>query len=165
MIDLVELAATARSVIDANKYMVLGTADADGTPWTTPVYFTPQDYAAFYWVSSPEARHSRNIETRSTVSIVVFDSQVPIGGAQAVYLSAVAVRVPEAEVDAGAEVYRSRQPEVSAFGPEQMRGSAPFRLYRATVTQASVLLPGRHPDNPRGADDRVVVDLRSGPST
>jgi predicted pyridoxine 5'-phosphate oxidase superfamily flavin-nucleotide-binding protein len=29
--------ALARAVIDANLYMVLGTADEDGRPWVTPV--------------------------------------------------------------------------------------------------------------------------------
>ena len=31
----------AAAVIEANKYMTLGTVDADGLPWVTPVYFTP----------------------------------------------------------------------------------------------------------------------------
>ena len=34
-------AAHARALIDANLYMVLGTADEDGLPWATPVYYAP----------------------------------------------------------------------------------------------------------------------------
>ena len=29
----------ARAIIESNRYMVLGTADEDGVPWVTPVWF------------------------------------------------------------------------------------------------------------------------------
>ena len=69
----------ARAVIDANLYMVLGTAGEDGRPWVTPVYYSAGGYTDFYWVSRPEAVHSRNIAARPEVSIVIFNSQTPIG--------------------------------------------------------------------------------------
>jgi nitroimidazol reductase NimA-like FMN-containing flavoprotein (pyridoxamine 5'-phosphate oxidase superfamily) len=47
-----DLGAVARAIIDGNRYMVLGTADADGRPWVTPVYYAPSGYAELYWVSS-----------------------------------------------------------------------------------------------------------------
>ena len=36
-----DLAAHARGLLDVNRYLTLGTVDADGSPWTTPVYFAP----------------------------------------------------------------------------------------------------------------------------
>ena len=42
------LEVAARNVIDANNYMVLATADADGRPWVSPVYFTSDGYTVFY---------------------------------------------------------------------------------------------------------------------
>lgn len=54
----VDLDAHARGLMDANLYVILGTADADGTPWTSPVYFAAADYAEIFWVSSPDAQHS-----------------------------------------------------------------------------------------------------------
>jgi nitroimidazol reductase NimA-like FMN-containing flavoprotein (pyridoxamine 5'-phosphate oxidase superfamily) len=76
--------ATARAVIEANRYMTLGTADEDGVPWVSPVWFATADRRDFFWVSSPEARHSRNLAARPELSIVIFDSQVQPGSAQAV---------------------------------------------------------------------------------
>jgi hypothetical protein len=70
--------------------MTLGTADGDGRPWVSPVYYAPEGYAEFYWVSSPKATHSRNIAARLEVSIVIFDSRTPIGSGQGVYVSACA---------------------------------------------------------------------------
>ena len=154
-----DLAAAARGVIDVNKYMVLGTADAAGRPWVSPVYFTPDRYTDFYWVSSPDALHSRNIAAGPGVSIVVFDSQVPVGGAQAVYLTATAGPVPEDELGRCAGIFCSRLPEVRDYGPEQLRAPEPLRLYRARVTESSVLLRGGDPDNERGIDTRVAVSM------
>src|SRR4029453_5488499 len=88
-----ELADVARRGIDANRYMALGTADASGHPWVTPVWFASEDYRQFHWVSSPEARHSRNLEARSEVAIAIFDSTVPVGGAQAVYMAGTAAEL------------------------------------------------------------------------
>ena len=59
-----DLGAIARTIIEANMYMVLGTADKTGRPWVSPVYYAFAGYNEFYWVSSPEARHSRNLATR-----------------------------------------------------------------------------------------------------
>ena len=82
--------ATAKAIIDANLYMVLGTADEAGRPWVTPVYYAPVDYREFLWVSRPETLHSRNLAAQGQISIVIFDSSVPIGTGQGVYMAATA---------------------------------------------------------------------------
>jgi nitroimidazol reductase NimA-like FMN-containing flavoprotein (pyridoxamine 5'-phosphate oxidase superfamily) len=46
-------AAAARAIIDANRYMVLATADGSGLPWASPVYYAPAGYSEFYWVLRP----------------------------------------------------------------------------------------------------------------
>jgi pyridoxamine 5'-phosphate oxidase-like protein len=56
-----ELADVVRSVIDANRYMALGTADEARNPWVSPVWFACEDYRNFHWVSSPDAKHWRNL--------------------------------------------------------------------------------------------------------
>jgi hypothetical protein len=42
-----DLGAIARSIIDSNLYMTLGTADEDGNPWVSPVYYRPRDTQSF----------------------------------------------------------------------------------------------------------------------
>ena len=69
------LVAMARRIIDDNLYVTLGTADGDGNPWVTPVFFTPVDHREIYWVSSPDSTHSRNLAVRPQVRLVVFDSR------------------------------------------------------------------------------------------
>jgi uncharacterized protein YhbP (UPF0306 family) len=100
-----ELADVARSVIDANSYMALGTADGAGNPWVSPVWFASEDYRNFHWVSSPDAKHSRNLAAHPEVAIAIFDSTVPVGGAQAVYMKGMAKQLTGAELEQGLEVF------------------------------------------------------------
>ena len=65
----------------------------------SPVYYAAEGYVEFYWISSPDARHSRNLAARPHIRIVVFDSQVPIDTGQGVYMAAVAEELTGAEVD------------------------------------------------------------------
>jgi uncharacterized protein YhbP (UPF0306 family) len=157
-----ELGDVVRSVIDANSYMALGTADGAGNPWVSPVWFASEDYRTFHWVSSPDAKHSRNLAARPQVAIAIFDSSVPVGGAQAVYLKGVANQLTGAEVEQGLAVFDrvSRQELGRAFGLDDVQGSALFRLYRATVSEHWVLIPGRDPDRGSGVDrsERVSLD-------
>jgi hypothetical protein len=157
-----ELADVARSVIDANSYMALGTADSAGHPWVSPVWFASEDYRSFHWVSSPDAKHSRNLAAHPEVAIAVFDSSVPVGGAQAVYLKGVAKQLTGAELEQGLAVFErvSRRDIGRTFGLEDVQGSALFRLYRATVSEYWVLIPGRDPDRGSGVDrsERVSLD-------
>jgi nitroimidazol reductase NimA-like FMN-containing flavoprotein (pyridoxamine 5'-phosphate oxidase superfamily) len=138
-----ENAAAAKEIIDANLYMVLGTADADGNPWASPVYFAPDGYRDFFWVSRPEARHSRNISARDgrAIAIVVFDSSVPIGAARAVYMSAVAREVPEDDSAAGVAVFsrRSRTHGAGEWTAKDVQPPAELRLYKATATEHYLL--------------------------
>jgi nitroimidazol reductase NimA-like FMN-containing flavoprotein (pyridoxamine 5'-phosphate oxidase superfamily) len=94
---------TVRDIIDASRYLVLATADAAGRPWSTPVYFAHIGLAEFFWVSSPDVTHSRNIAARPEVGIVVFDSQAAIGAGQGVYMSAVAELLEGGEAARGIE--------------------------------------------------------------
>jgi hypothetical protein len=86
----------ARAILDAGKYVVLATADADGVPWASPVWFAKDDYRELYWVSYPGARHSQNIAVRPEVALVVFDPTVPPGTGQAVYMTATAEQLTDA---------------------------------------------------------------------
>jgi nitroimidazol reductase NimA-like FMN-containing flavoprotein (pyridoxamine 5'-phosphate oxidase superfamily) len=148
----------AAAVIEANKYLVLGTVGADGLPWVTPVYFTPDGHDAFYWVSSPDALHSRNLAERPDVSIAIFDSSVPIGGASAVYFRAQAGEVPDDELEQYVALYASRYPELRAYTVDELHDD--IRLYRARPTAHWVLVTGRDPQYGTGLDSRRPVWAR-----
>jgi hypothetical protein len=151
----------ARQIVDANQYMVVGTADASGRPWASPVWFAQHDYREFVWISSPRARHSRNIAERPQVGIVIFDSRVPIGAGQGVYLACEAAVASGRgrDLDRLLDLFNRRS---SISGGAALRRSdvtgpsREFRLYRAVVGEASMLAKDGQ------ADHRVPVRLGSG---
>jgi hypothetical protein len=138
----------ARAIIDGNRYMVLGTADEGGRPWVSPVYYAPSEYSDMYWVSSPQAQHSRNLVARPELSIVVVDSQAPVGQGQGVYMSAVAELPTGPDLDRGIGIF-SRVSVSHGARPwtlEDVQEPAPLRLYRARASEHWVLDPERRPD-------------------
>ena len=145
-----------KAIIESNRYMVLGTADEAGVPWVTPVWYAQADYRRFIWVSSPDRRHSRNVRARPDVSIVIFDSQVEVGSARAVYMSAQAEELSGADLERDVAFFDTAtqtQGLARRWALEDMIAPAPYRLYRATVSQHWVLDPDSSPD------DRAEVTL------
>jgi nitroimidazol reductase NimA-like FMN-containing flavoprotein (pyridoxamine 5'-phosphate oxidase superfamily) len=135
-----DLGAVARAIVDSNRYMTLATADGHGSPWASPVWYAPIAYGEFLWVSSPEARHSRNLATRPELAIVIFDSH-QAGGWNALYMVAVAEEL--SEVDEEIQIF-SRHGEAQglrAWTREDVLSPARHRLYRATVSEHFVLDP------------------------
>jgi hypothetical protein len=144
-----DFAAIARDIIDSNMYMVLGTANQSGQPWVSPVYYAVKEYREFYWVSSPEVRHSLNIAFRPQISIVIFDSRAPINTGQAVYMSAMATPLTGIELDQGIEIFShtSLKQGASEWRREDVQEPTLYRLYRATVLEHWILDPAGHPDH------------------
>jgi nitroimidazol reductase NimA-like FMN-containing flavoprotein (pyridoxamine 5'-phosphate oxidase superfamily) len=145
-------AAIARAIIDANRYMVVGTADETGLPWVSPVWFAPNGYGEFLWVSDPERRHSWNLSVRPQVSIVIFDSTVPISTGQAVYMSAVAERLDGTDLGDAISVFSRRSTEHGArpWTLDDVIEPARHRLYRAVASEHFIL---------GDQDERVPVSL------
>ncbi len=128
---------SARAVVDANRYMTLGTADASGRPWASPVWYAADRYREFLWVSSPEARHSLNLAEREELSIVIFDSTQPIGVGLAVYMTGTAGPLDGDEAERGVELFsrESLADGAPAWDRADVTGSAQLRLYRAVVSE------------------------------
>ncbi len=98
---------------------------------------------------------------RSEVAIAIFDSSVPVGGAQAVYMAGTAEELTGAELERGIEVFgRLSVADVGrTWGLEDVQAPSPFRIYRATVSEHHVLIPGRDPERGTGVDRRERVEL------
>ena len=158
-----DLDAMARRVIDGNHYMTLGTqAAADGQIRLSPVYFTAARHTDFYWLSSPEAHHSRNVEEHPAVELVMYDSTARVGEAEAVYVAATARRIADDELDdVIGEAFHARA-GAGAFTAEDLRDDAELRLYVAHALRWDVHVPGRHPVHGTGLDRRVPADPTRG---
>ena len=134
-----ELQELANRTIDSNRYMVVGTADEAGHPWVTPVWFASEDYRHFHWVSSPDAKHSGYLASHPEVAIAIFDSSLERG-------LEVFDRVSQRDID-------------RAWGLDDVQEPSLFRLYRATVSEHWVLIPGRDPERGSGVDRSEPITL------
>ena len=133
-----DLAAIAQSIVDGNRFMALGTADANGTPWVSPVWYAPLSYREYVWVSRPGTRHSRNLAARPQVAIAIYDSHGP-GGWSALYMAAVAEELENVDVALDAFNRRSEAQGLRAWSRGEVVPQGEFRLYRATAGEQFVL--------------------------
>src|SRR3954470_10986623 len=135
-------AEQARALIDAIAYMTLATADADGRPWASPVWFAHRDHREFVWISRPGTRHSRNLAANPRLAISIYDSTVVPDDAAAVYVEGEGAEVTDAgERAALLEVFtrRSVAQGLGPFGEADVTGAAPHRLYRARALATFIL--------------------------
>ncbi|MEQ4203922.1 pyridoxamine 5'-phosphate oxidase family protein [Actinopolymorpha sp. B17G11] len=143
-----DIAAHAQAIIDTNLYLTLGTVDAAGRPWTSPVYFASAGGREFYWLSATDAQHSRNLAERPQVSIVIFDSTVAPYHGRAVYAAGEARELSGSDLDRALEIYPRPDGEgVTRFNRDEVAAPAPYRLYQATAADLWVLCP-RQPRQP-----------------
>jgi uncharacterized protein YhbP (UPF0306 family) len=142
-------AQAVRDMVEASQYLVLATADASGRPWSSPVYFAHIDFTEFFWVSSPDVTHSRNIAARPEVGIAIFDSHAVIGTGQGVYMSATAKLLEDGETDLGIDAF-SRRSVIHGgrqWRSDDVRPEAGLRLYRAIADAHWMLAKDGQPDH------------------
>ncbi|CAM5260789.1 hypothetical protein STENM36S_01522 [Streptomyces tendae] len=139
------------------RYLVLGTADAEGRPWVSPVFFAADGPHRVLWVSSPDSRHSRNIAVRPEVAITVFDTAAPVGGAEAVYLEATAGQAADHARPADLASLNTRLPTGHRLVPEDLGPAGPLLVYQAAVSRHSVLIRGGDARFDNVTDARLAV--------
>ncbi|MFC9678885.1 pyridoxamine 5'-phosphate oxidase family protein [Streptomyces sp. NPDC056948] len=155
----------ARAIIERNLYMVLATVGADGAPWASPVFYSTGDGRDLYWVSSPEVTHSRNIAHEPRIGIVLHDSRAPVGtaGPLALYLKATAEELQGEEAVEGLRVIPGPAGRGGrSFAQEEVCPPAPWRVYRARVSEYSMICPreeGRCAEHGLDYEHRTTVRL------
>ncbi|MGN6427732.1 MAG: pyridoxamine 5'-phosphate oxidase family protein [Leifsonia sp.] len=144
-------------VVAANRYLVLGTTDADGRPWLSPVFFAPLGDDRLCWVSSADSRHSRNLAERPEIAITVFDSTVAVGHAEAAYVEAAAAPAPAAETSAVLAALNARLPEDRSLAPDDLVPPGPLTAYIARIDRRYVLVRGGDPERGNVLDTTVEL--------
>jgi len=68
--------AWVESLLRRNRYLVLSTTDG-ARPWVAPVEYVLDAELNFYFFSTIEARHVKDLAYCDSVAVVVFDSRQP----------------------------------------------------------------------------------------
>lgn len=130
----------AKYIIKNNNFMVVSTADVSGKPWISPVGFAYDEKYSFYWVSSKDALHSKNIRNRAEIAIVIF-GPMPDGSFDGVYVDAKATELVEStEIQTIIELFAAQRPQPSHFvvnSITDVTGDAAWRMYRAEPIEIS----------------------------
>lgn len=150
-------AERAKEILSKILYITIATVDDAGRPWNTPVYSAYDEHFNFYWASGIDSTHSRNIRLNPDVFLVVYDSTVPEGTGEGVYIKAYAYElVSEHEAEAALRCYYGRANKVPP-NPSSFLGSRPRRLYKAVPEQMWV--NDLKEVDGTTVDGRVEVDL------
>ncbi len=88
---------TALRIIEDIQYITIATVCPDGSPWNTPVAPTHDENLVFCWGSDESSIHSQNIRNEKRVFIVIYDSTLPEGTGEGVYMRGEAEELSEYE--------------------------------------------------------------------
>jgi general stress protein 26 len=122
----------AAEVLRAIRYATIATADLQAHPWNSPVYSAHDEELNIYWVSDKQNKHSQNVRQNPQVFIVFYDSTVPPGQGEGVYLSATVSELSDpADIQAAREIV-----DDGVSTAEEYSGNGVCRIYRATPEHA-----------------------------
>ena len=145
----------AAAILGGQRFVVLGTADADG-PWTAAAQYRllPR---GLYVESDVSSRHARAIAASGVASGVVFDSSAAPADADGVQL-AFAAREVDAEASAIRDVLGARLPrDAGDDDPATVLAAPTKRLYVLAAERAFVF--DRDAWRSRGTDARLEGDV------
>ena len=122
----------AREIVHKIIYITVATASSDHEPWNSPVYSAYDNDGNFYWCSSPKAQHSRNIAETGKAFLVIYDSTVPEGTGEGVYVQAeVAALDDPAEIAKAKEHMALRVGKTMGAEADRLLDAQLQRIYRA----------------------------------
>lgn len=154
------LSKRAKEIIQRIFYITLATVSSDGEPWNSPVYSAYDEDYNFYWASDQNGQHSQNIDKNGKAFIVVYDSTVPEGTGEGVYIQALAKALETDEEIKNAMVYldgRVGKKKDPTKRIKEFQGDRPRRVYQAVPQK--VWINGDGEINGYYIDTRVEVKL------
>lgn len=130
--------------------MQLATSKND-QPWVCTLHYYHDDELNFYWISTPERRHSQDIKTNPKVSITVLvhentpDEPYVIG----ISLEGIAEHIGTDMEDGVVEAFQNKHDKDSEFMRDVKNGTNPHQFYKFTPKNIVMFNNKDFPDNPR----------------
>lgn len=126
----------AAEILQTIQYATIATVTPEGKPWISPVARILDDELNIYWISDKDNQHSKNVRANANVSMVIFDSTVPEGQGEGVYVEATASELTDPEEI----LFVRRLKKGDEYQPEEgeFTGDAVRRVYKAVPTRIYV---------------------------
>jgi uncharacterized protein YhbP (UPF0306 family) len=152
----------AAEIIKEILYITIASVSQDGQPWNSPVYSAFDKDLNFYWFSDKNSQHSQNARANNKVLLVIYNSTVPEGTGEGVYIKAVVSELnsPE-EILAAKGVLDKRAGKAKERDAENYMGDATLRGYKATPIQAWMNDDDKDENGNYVRDIRVEVSLEA----
>lgn len=119
----------AKEILSSIEYATIATVCEDGKPWNSPVAHFFDSEMNICWYSDKDNQHSQNIRNNENVFIVIYDSTVPIGQGEGVYIQATAVEV--SDPDEVRILFNTDRKQELETPVDDFAGDAIRRIYRA----------------------------------
>jgi uncharacterized protein YhbP (UPF0306 family) len=145
----------AAEIIKEILYITIASVSAEGQPWNSPVYSAFDKDLNYYWFSDKNSLHSQNVRSNSKVLLVIYNSTVPEGTGEGVYIKAVVSELNEPESILAAKavldkrVGKEKERDATDYG-----GDAVLRGYKATPLQVWMN------DDEKDSSGNYVRDIR-----
>lgn len=152
----------AAEIVKEILYITIASVSADGQPWNTPVYSAFDKDLNFYWFSDKNSQHSQNVRSNDKVLLVIYNSTVPEGTGEGVYVKATVSELndPE-EILAAKALLDERVGKEKERNAENYMGDAVLRGYKATAIQVWMNDDDKDENGSYVRDIRVEVTLES----
>jgi general stress protein 26 len=152
-----DLIKRAKEIIEKILYITIATSNTSGEPWNSPVYSAFDQQYTFYWISWKENQHSKNIAENKNVFLVIYDSTVPEGTGEGVYIQAKAYEVSdEKEIEKALKLIYGRINKTPRK-VQEFREDYPRRIYKAVPEK--IWMNDTSKINGNYIDTRVEISL------
>lgn len=120
-------------IISKILYITIASVSPDGQPWNSPVYSAYDNDLNFYWASDKNSQHSTNLRENQRTLLVIYDSTVPEGTGEGVYIQAEVTELSnEQDTLSALQVLDRRVGKSKERDYNNYSGSAVLRVYKAT---------------------------------
>ncbi|MBI4118458.1 MAG: pyridoxamine 5'-phosphate oxidase family protein [Parcubacteria group bacterium] len=147
----------AKAIIENVMYATVASVSAEGMPWNSPVFAAYDEHFNFYWGTYRHSQKAENIRANGNVFLVIYDSTVPPGVGEGVYIKATAKELENPEEIAFAHKLLWDRRHVY-WKLEHVQGNAPIRLYKAVPEK--IWMNGEGEEGGMYIDTRVEVYLK-----
>ena len=136
--------------LQSTRTMSLATS-VDNKIWNCTIHFYSDDNFNFYWISTPERRHSQEIAQNKNVAIAVKvhedtpDAQYVIG----ISAEGIAELIEDEEIKKIGTAYTTKLGKPESLIADILTGVNPHKFYRFTPTNIVLFDYKNFPDNPR----------------
>lgn len=129
-----DLVKKAKKIIEESMYITLATASKGGTPWVSPLYTGHDSNYNFYFSSAENSQHIQFILENNHVMFVIFNSMVPRGKGEGIYMQGSVYELKTEEEVLEAYKYFYGRNDANPHEPSYYLGGSTRKMYKITPT-------------------------------